>query len=198
MKRLWLSACALTRPNRRLSELTSGLTSSGEALASMELRSRGERRSTASRRSSRGLSARLTAQLTANAAAVTSTRLGSSTLSRMERAHCWRGSDPSASATTTSPSTVCWRWRTIRQVTPPFSSLWNSGSGVVGTHPASQGSPRSTFPSASADDEGGMSRCVVQELLDRGRKHQHRWVGPAQAASPMMESASSGTRACSR
>ena len=149
MKRRWLSACASTRPNSRLSDFTSGRTSSGDALSSIGLRSRGERRSSASRSTSSGLSARSTAQRTAKAAATTSTRLGSSTLSRIERAHCWRGSDPSARATTTSPSMVCWRWRTMRQVIPSFSSLWNSGSSVAGGSPASQASPCRTLPSAS-------------------------------------------------
>ena len=73
------SACALTRANRRLSECTSGRTSVGEALSSMGLRSRGERCSTASARSTNGLKARPTAQWMASAAAATSTRLGSST-----------------------------------------------------------------------------------------------------------------------
>jgi hypothetical protein len=140
---------ALTMPNRRFSESTSGRTSAGEAVSSMALRSRGERRSTASFSASSGFSARSTAQPIAKAAAAISTRFGSSTLNRMELAHCWRGSAPSATTIPTSPSTVAWRCRTMRQVAPPCSSLCSSGSEPEGGRPPSQLSPSSSLPSAS-------------------------------------------------
>ena len=105
-KRRWLSACAFTSPNSRLSESHQRPHLLGRGCSR---RSRSGRAASAAppppSASSSGLQRPLAPpSRTAKAAAPISTRLGSSTLNRIERAHCWRGSEPSASATTTSPT----------------------------------------------------------------------------------------------
>ncbi len=180
MKRRWLSAWAFTSPNSRLSDCTSGRTSSGEPPSSSALRSRGERRSTASFSASSGRSARSTAQPTAIAAAAISTRLGSSTFSRMERAHCWRGSELSAMATATSPTTVCCRWRAMRQVMPSYASLWNSSCDVGRRQQRQPLVADQQLAVGVGDGEGGGAGPLLEELLHARRHHQHQgFVGAA-------------------
>ena len=104
----------LSKPNSQLSERTTGRISSGMPRSSMLLRSRGERRSIANVKSCKGRNAWRTAQLTKKATTLIMTRLGSSTFMASCCSQCLRGSEESATSTTTSPATDGTRCTTMR------------------------------------------------------------------------------------